>query len=291
MEKKKYKLKGHESFVLREGWLTKGINSIVADNMLYRTNKGADALGVGTNMAKSIRYWLRVSGLTTESTTKGVSLTKLGEVISKNDIYVEDLFTLWIIHANIACNFENATSWNLFFNRMGLKAAFSREEMLDLMKALIIEYTGDDNPSDRSIKDDCSAILSMYARSGNPKDDPEDKRISPFEDLGLVIKAGNRYIKKRPAYDKLNKYVLLYLIVDRLNSEGNMHIDDVSESDNMPGKILNLNRIGVNQYLDALDLAGYIAVNRTAGLDIIYPTGCSGMDKIDVVKHYYQGRK
>lgn len=243
MEKKKYKLKGHESFVLREGWLTKGINSIVADNMLYRTNKGADALGVGTNMAKSIRYWLRVSGLTTESTTKGVSLTKLGEVISKNDIYVEDLFTLWIIHANIACNFENATSWNLFFNRMGLKAAFSREEMLDLMKALIIEYTGDDNPSDRSIKDDCSAILSMYARSGNPKDDPEDKRISPFEDLGLVIKAGNRYIKKRPAYDKLDKYVLLYLIVDRLNSEGNMHIDDVSESDNMPGKILNLNRI------------------------------------------------
>ena len=291
MDKKKYKLKGHESFVLREGWLTKGINSINDNNMLYRTNKGADSLGVGTNMAKSIRYWLRVAGLATESTTKGASLTDLGKAILKNDIYAEDVFTLWIVHANIACNFENATSWNLFFNQMDLKSSFSREEMLDLMKALIIEYTGDENPSERSIKDDCAAIISMYGRSGNPKDDPEDKRTSPFEDLGLVTKTGNRYIKKRPAYDKLDKLVILYLIVNQLNTAGSMQIDDVSSNDNMPGKILNLNRIAVNEYLDSLHHAGYITVNRTAGLDIIYPSGCSGMTKIDVVNTYYQGGK
>ena len=28
MDKKDYRLKGHESFTLREGWLTKGLNAV-----------------------------------------------------------------------------------------------------------------------------------------------------------------------------------------------------------------------------------------------------------------------
>ena len=274
MEKKKYRLKGHESFVLREGWLTKGIKAVSQNCRLYGTNSGADALGVGTNMAKSIRYWMKAAGLTTESSSKGVRLTELGTAILENDLYIEDIFTLWIVHANIVCNFANATSWSIFFNQINLTTPFVRDELIRLLKALIIEFTGDENPSERSIKDDCSALLSMYARGGNPADDPEDKRPSPFEDLGLVERVGNRFIKKRPSYDKLDKLLVLYLIIEELNLNGSMQIDYLTDADNMPGKVLNLNRIAVNEYLDLLQNAGYITVNRTAGLDIIYPAKC-----------------
>lgn len=289
MEKKKYRLKGHESFILRDGWLTKGINAVHSDSRLYRTNNGADALGVGTNMAKSIRYWMKTAGLTKESSSKGVTLTELGNIVRKNDIYIEDIFTLWIAHANIVTNFESATSWNLFFNHMSFTTAFTRDEMQMLMKSLIIENTGDETPSDRSIKDDCSAILSMYGRGGNPADDPEDKRYSAFEDLGLITLSGNRFLKQRPDYDKLDKLVVLYLIIDKLNADGSIQIDFLTDGENMPGNVLNLNRIGVNEYLDKLQDEGYITVNRTAGLDIIYPDKCKKLEKVDILKIYYEG--
>ena len=63
---KKYKIKGHETFILREGWLTKGLQAVVDNPMVFTDNYGADALGVGTNMAKAIRYWMKTAGILPE---------------------------------------------------------------------------------------------------------------------------------------------------------------------------------------------------------------------------------
>lgn len=288
MDKRKYKLKGHESFIIRDGWLTKGIMAVDKDSRLFSVNSGADALGVGTNMAKSIRYWMRAGGLTTVINNKGVILTDIGRIIYENDPYFEDPFSLWIVHANIASNFELATSWYLFFNHMMLTSAFSRDDLFDLMKSLIIEYTGDQTPSDRSIRDDCSAILAMYSRNNGAGDDPEEKRNSPFEELGLICHTGNKYSKKRPMVDKIDPLLVLFLIIERLNEEKSMQIDSLTEDANMPGNILNLNRIAVNDFLDILQNKGYITVNRTAGLDIIYPEKCKSMTRINVTEEYYK---
>lgn len=59
MGKNKYRFKGHESFILREGWLNKGLYEVDRNPKVFSENYGADALGVGPNMAKAIRYWLR----------------------------------------------------------------------------------------------------------------------------------------------------------------------------------------------------------------------------------------
>lgn len=59
---KKIRLKGHETFILREGWLTKGLAAVEKDGTVFSKNSGADALGVGTNMAKAIRYWMQSAG-------------------------------------------------------------------------------------------------------------------------------------------------------------------------------------------------------------------------------------
>ena len=48
---KKIRLKGHETFILREGWLTKGLAAAEKDGMVFSKNSGADSLGVVTNIA------------------------------------------------------------------------------------------------------------------------------------------------------------------------------------------------------------------------------------------------
>ena len=284
---KKYKLKGHESFVLREGWLTKGIQAVSENHKLFTINSGADALGVGTNMAKSIRYWLNSSTLITDNSTMGVRLTEIGEIIRENDLYCEDIFTLWVIHSKIASNFEKATSWNLFFNDLNVSSGFTRDELFGIMKALIIEHTGVQEPSERSIRDDCSAILSMYNSSDNAAEDPEEKKNSPFEVLGLISRYGNKYMKKRPMIDKIDPLLFMFLIIGELNEKGSLQIDQITDGYNMPGKILNLNRISVNNFLDILHNKKYITVNRTAGLDIVYPESCRTMNDIDILKEHY----
>lgn len=51
MTKIKYRFKGHESFILREGWLNKGMREVRNDPFVFSQNYGADVLGVGPNMA------------------------------------------------------------------------------------------------------------------------------------------------------------------------------------------------------------------------------------------------
>ena len=51
---RKIRLKGHETFILREGWLAKGLKAVSDNPKVFSEYAGADALGVGTNMAKAI---------------------------------------------------------------------------------------------------------------------------------------------------------------------------------------------------------------------------------------------
>ena len=48
------RLKGHEKFHLREGWITKGLYGVDKNPKVFTGNEGTDQLGVGTNMVKSI---------------------------------------------------------------------------------------------------------------------------------------------------------------------------------------------------------------------------------------------
>ena len=290
MEKKEYRLKGHESFILRDGWLTKGLRAVSAKPKVFSENSGADALGVGTNMAKAIRYWLRAAGLTND-TPKGVYLTELGQTIFEKDPYFEDEFSLWLVHINIAKNAGLATSWNLFFNKISV-TSFSRKELESMITGAILEIYGVRAP-ERSVGDDCAAILQMYAGSDDDDGinfDPEEKRRSPFVSLGLIKYSDNdhSFEKCRPSIGDIDPLLILYLISEELGANNSLPIDTIVGGYNMAGKILNLNRVAVNDYLDALQKQGHIIVNRTAGLDMVYPN--APISPIDAVKKHYERR-
>ena len=51
------RLKGHEKFHLRVGWIAKGLYGVSANPRVFSGSDGTDQLGVGTNMVKSIKYF------------------------------------------------------------------------------------------------------------------------------------------------------------------------------------------------------------------------------------------
>ncbi len=280
-----YRLKAYETFTIREGWLAKALRAL-HDPKVFQVNYGADALGVGTNMAKSIRYWTRCCGLTEERSNKGTFLTELGQIIYTEDPYVENPFTLFILHCNIARNFEQATSWSVFFNDFDI-TSFTKSELNSAMMDLLLERTGEGKLPEKSVNEDCGSILSMYCAKETEVKDPEDNKTCPFTSLGLISRNGAVFEKSQPFSTKLTSDVVLYLISDRLAEEGSLQIDDIVDGIDMPGKILNLSRIKVNAYLDELEKQGFVTVNRTAGLDIVYPKNL--IDCSDIVRNHYQG--
>ena len=58
------RFKAHESFFIRKGWLYKGLRNIKEQPELFSSKNinPSDVLGIGTNMVRSLRYWLQVTG-------------------------------------------------------------------------------------------------------------------------------------------------------------------------------------------------------------------------------------
>lgn len=101
---KKVKLKGNESFNIREGWLRKGMRSVNDYPDLFSRSDVMEILGVGSKMVKSIRYWLQATNLCEEQNQGGNRARQqfitedFGKIIEQYDPYFDDVFTLSLIH-------------------------------------------------------------------------------------------------------------------------------------------------------------------------------------------------
>ena len=273
----KVRLKRNESFNIREGWLRKGMKLLPDYPNLFSLEEAMQLLGVGSKMVKSIKYWLLTTGLAEEKKVKSkielVITEELGEVINQYDPYFEDLFTLYILHVNISSNIYNATIWYLFFNKYDAKT-FTKEDMQNVLDNELKKILNKDvTYSDSLFRDDCGSVIKMYA-DDEDNNDPEDNLSSPLSALGLLVKSQTKkgtFEKTAPRYDKLDCLVILYIMLrNKIEGKDSVSINDLLTGENSAGKLLNLTRPRLNEYLDQLRARGYITINRTAGLDMVY---------------------
>ena len=273
----KVRLKRNESFNIREGWLRKGMKLLPKHPDLFSLDEAMQLLGVGSKMVKSIKYWLLTTGLAKEQKVKSkielIITEELGEVINQYDPYFEDLFTLYVLHANIASNRDNATVWYLFFNKYDVKT-FTKDDMQNVLENELKKILDVEAPySDSLFKDDCGSVLRMYAEEGDDND-PEDNLSSPLSALGLLGKSQTKkgsFEKTAPRYDKLDSFVILYIMLkNKPKGKDSVSINELLDGENSAGKLLNLTRPRLNEYLDQLRARGFITINRTAGLDMVY---------------------
>ena len=281
------KLKGHETFTIREGWLAKGLKAVSDNGKVFSENYGADALGVGSNMAKAIRYWLKAGKFIKEPPKKGAELTDIAKIIKDKDEYLEDSFALWIYHINLVFNKEMATTWYVFFNETNIDE-FTKEELIYTILGKMQIFSEGKKISERSLRDDISVLLNMYVKERMEDYDPEEKKISPFAKLGLIKKDREKYFKTQPDREVLINDVFLYALMKYFteNAKDSVGIDELLNAPLSPGRVLNLKRIALNEYLDNLAALNYITVNRTAGLDMVYLK--KNISLYEIVKKYYE---
>lgn len=286
-EKVKFKLQGHEKFALRDGWLNKGLIMVEKYPDVFQRKDAPDVLGVGSNMVKSIRYWLKAFRLLEEKNGEGAKLTDLANIIKEYDLYLEDNFTLWVLHSNIVRNVEEATSWFMFFNRCD-DEELEREQISQILTREIKKFVEGQKFSENSVKNDVDVILNMYS---NDKEltDPEDKNISPFTVLNIVKNNDGRYYKNHPDRRIVNEWNVLFELAIMMKDCDSISIEKAIYGECGLNPIYQISEVFANEMLDRLDAMGYIHVDRTAGLDVIYRNEKKTPEQ--VIKEYYENHR
>jgi hypothetical protein len=244
------KFSGHETFPVREGWLHKGLKLLVESPELLVDEYAADYLGVGRNMAKSIRHWLvatNIASIGSYQADRAQTLkpTDLGQLIWDKDPYFLEIATWWALHINLTTN-QAAGSWYLFFNYFNLNrfeksVCFEAQQRHINMSKLRM-------PSLNTLERDLTCLLASYSTQIPPKlQDPEDASNCPFQELGLIrhFKSSGYYeldrgIKNIPVH--ILGYVLSIKFEDARVGEGMVDISfqEMAQAINGPGRILAL---------------------------------------------------
>lgn len=217
---------GHQTFVVREGWLSKALELLEHNPEAFARKDLADYLGVGANMAKSIEHWIVATGLATKVPTKEVhktgikyKRTAVGDLIWEHDPYLTSEETWWLLHLNVVNDYENAVTWNWFFNEFSEQ----RFEKAHLVSKLLQKEKSTQSrvPSEKTLERDVSCFLNTYSQPvPREKKDPEEDLGSPFQELRLMsaLKSSGTYELHRRSRS-IAPEVLIYSILKVLDTE------------------------------------------------------------------------
>lgn len=279
----KLKLKRHESFSIREGWIAKGIKNVKEYGNVFALQNATDILGIGTNMVKSLKYWMTATKLIEEKNRK-IMLSDFGSIINEYDPYLEDIFSWWLIHINMITNVDDAYIYNLFFNKCNIKT-FTKRELYEKLYALLTneKLTFNEN----ILQDEVNMIIKTYTID-EKIDNPENNFICPLSELNLLKKVDrDTYEKNRPEIRNLPFWVVYYIICLLLDDRDNISIDELLKEENSPAKLLNMDKNLINEYLDEMKKNDLIIINRTAGLNMVYLKKKLSLNEI--AEEYFKG--
>ena len=289
------KYRAHETFFIRKGWLSKGMKYVNcrADIFIARDENPMDVLGIGSNMVKSLRYWLQAVGLTQEpnSGRRIQQFTPLGHSVFLHDRYIEELGTLNLLQYRLACNESDATSWYFFFNHFAM-SEFTRDDFVSALQAYIKMSGENDQVAVRSLTDDFSCIINTYVprnKTSSKAISPESNIDCPFGELGLIDVANKEkktYKKSIPPASSIDPWVALAVIVDQAGTRKEISLNELLTASCNIGKVFNLDAITMLDVLYHVEQLGEIKINRTAGLDVI--NIIHGFSFLDCVESYYR---
>lgn len=294
------KFRAHETFFIRKGWLHKGLKNIgeAPDIFVKKDRNPVDILGIGSNMVKSLRYWLQATGLANEVSGSGEYQRKkvqyptdLAIEIFSADRYFEELGTLFLVHYQLAKNKDNATTWYFFFNEFSL-TEFQKEDFVNALQNYAKINSGE-IPAVGSLEDDFNCLINTYVlrKKLNPsRVNPESNIECPLDELGLIEISDNSNPKDRtfrkatPKLNSIDPHVFMAILVDMNSKKDEIRISDLLASENV-GRIFNLDIVGLSRMLENLSKLEWISVIRTAGLDVIKIKDKRSF--LDWVKAYY----
>src|SRR5262249_11034711 len=133
-----FRFSGHETFPCRYAWLPKAYAYVHQEPAAFADEEAAMIrLGVGKNMVRAIRFWMRPSGVFRPRDAGGYEPTPFGHAVFGKrgfDPFLEDARTLWLIHWRLSAPAEDRLfAWDFLLNRWQ-SPEISRGEVLRAFK-------------------------------------------------------------------------------------------------------------------------------------------------------------
>ena len=180
----------HETFHLRYAWLKKSYDAVKGDQQAFAREEAAIDLGVGKNMAKSMRSWALASkvlepvGKPRDPTLRP---TEIGHIIFEDkglDPDLENKQSLWLIHWLLLAPPCRIPVWWMILNDFPATNV-SVPEMTESIYNRIVNIPEWKTPTLKSIKKDVDVFLHTYlTRQG--KMSIEDYLDCPLRHIRLV---------------------------------------------------------------------------------------------------------
>ena len=227
----------HESFQLRYGWLSKGVEALLADEHVFSSPDATVKLGVGKNMVSSIRYWMQATSVTDGSG----HISSFGKkLLGKNgfDRYLEDDGTLWLLHFQLAKNRNHATTIYWLFNHFH-KAGFSTDEAFEHISAFASDQGW--KVAERTLQTDLRTVLRMYAPHKSKEDQLENMLETPLSLLGLLNYFEGRYYFVLSDRSNLPLEIVAFALNELMGDQKIVAVRDLMYSDDFSlGSIFKL---------------------------------------------------
>lgn len=264
----------HQSFYLRDRWLSKVIRHLKTDERFFYDKEAFEKMGLGKNMVKSLRYWVVATGVVEEvlndQRKKIHRITNLGHLIFEFDRFIKYQETAAILHYQMVKQKEPSSSWYWYFN-------YYKESIITkdhLLKDLIIWVQENEkkNVSEQSLKRDIDCLIKLYT-AGQSTNDPEEVIQSPLNKIKLVVEEKGIIYKKNTSLADIGLGALMFVLLDykQRNGISNISVDDLVSEKTLWGKVFNMKRSSIVNALNELTNHSIYQINfiRTNNLDLI----------------------
>lgn len=160
----RYSFSGHETFPCRSLWLKKGYDFTAEGN--FNAPEAVVSLGVGKNMVSSIRYWLKVFGM-----TKDDQPSELAQHLFEDDgwdPYCEDELTLWLLHYQLVKTGEASLYKMVFQDYQRRNREFDKQQLQNFVESACKRDGYEVNSS--TLAKDINVLLQNYVYPENVTD-------------------------------------------------------------------------------------------------------------------------
>jgi hypothetical protein len=294
----KYRFSGHETFACRYAWLSKAVREISKDSSIFSASKEDLAmvrLGVGKNMARSIRFWAEAAGVI-EPSEDGHVPTDFGALIfwatydEENDTFkqgldpfLEDIQTLWLLHWNLATNIENPVfAWDFLLSRFQ-EPELTASSVFDAVKKASISL--DKSLSDSTLEQQFEIFLHSYVPTRGRKGEVrEDNLDCPLVELGLLDQVGHRpgkrnagrpepiYVFRREPKPEISPMLFAYCVDEfwrlRHPDEKTLSFRLLASGHGSPGQVFKLPEDDIHRRAEslAIDTDGFFDFRESASI-------------------------
>jgi Protein of unknown function (DUF4007) len=280
----------HETFHPRFGWIKKGFDRTVQDPEIFSREDAP--VGVGKNMARSIRYWCSAFKVLEDKYPSEFGLRLLGN--NGWDQFLEDPASLWLLHWQLLKSPCYATAWYFIFN-IFRQIEFSVEDVF----YTLCDYRdrNDIRVVDSSLRKDISCILRMYVEQSSKSGPNEDSLDCPFTELGILHAVGDSkyYMFRVGSKKNLPPEIIVAACLDFAVQEGRgqktISVSRLLFEMGSPGMAFKLSESAICEAIEEVARwSDHISLSDTAGLIQLSFTQEPSILTGNILNRYYQNR-